>query len=86
MQAMPHGLTMMCSGFVLIWCLLLPFGLWEREPNVIGVLGMALVSMMLLVRPAAPGDAGGCHRPAAGLTFLEHCCTTLLVGTVLPVL
>jgi predicted membrane chloride channel (bestrophin family) len=33
-QAMPQGLTLMCSGFVLTLCLLLPFGLSNYQPDI----------------------------------------------------
>jgi len=39
-----------CStGFIFIWCLALPFGLWSRGPNWSGFVGILLVSTLLLV-------------------------------------
>jgi len=39
-----------CStGFIFIWCLALPFGLWARGPNWSGFVGIVLVSTLLLV-------------------------------------
>ncbi|KAG1666969.1 hypothetical protein FOA52_004252 [Chlamydomonas sp. UWO 241] len=49
-QAMPEGVTLMCTGFVEIWCLLLPFGLIVDTGHLdwVVLIAVAVASLLLL--------------------------------------
>jgi len=49
-QAMPEGVTLMCTGFVEIWCTLLPFGLIvdTGHNDWITIIAVGAASLMLL--------------------------------------
>ena len=49
-QAMPQGVTLICSGFVTIWCLLLPFGMsnYQQDIDWPCIFSTAIVSLLLL--------------------------------------
>jgi putative membrane protein len=49
-QAMPQGVALVCTGFVEIWCLLLPFSLASntREIDAVAIIACAVISLLLL--------------------------------------
>ncbi|PSC67583.1 hypothetical protein C2E20_8740 [Micractinium conductrix] len=46
-QALPEGLNLLCTGFLLIWLLLLPLGLWDRASGY-AVVAYAIMAILLL--------------------------------------
>ena len=50
-QAMPQGLSLCCTGFVMIWCLLLPFAMCNYQQKYVewyAILSVAVISLLLL--------------------------------------
>ncbi|PRW56677.1 deoxyribodipyrimidine photo-lyase [Chlorella sorokiniana] len=47
-QALPEALTMLSSGFLSIWLLVMPLGLWESSAGPVGAFVMMLVAVLML--------------------------------------
>ena len=50
-QAMPQGVSLCCSGFVMIWCLLLPFAMCNYQQKYVEwpcIIAVAVISLLLL--------------------------------------